>query len=83
MCGLNSITVKNRYHIPTIDELLNVLGNTTIFSKIDLHSGYHQIRISVEDRHKTLFPMFDVHYEFRVMLFWALKHPINLPSDYE
>jgi len=48
-CALNVITVKNRYALPRIDELLDRLYNATVFSKLDLHSGYHQIRIAEED----------------------------------
>ena len=51
--ALNAITVKNRYALPRIDELLDRLYNATVFSKLDLHSGYHQIRIADEDIPKT------------------------------
>jgi hypothetical protein len=52
---LNKLTVKNRYPLPRIDGLFDQLQGVTYFSKIDLRSGYHQVKIVDEDTHKTTF----------------------------
>ena len=65
----NKMTVKNKYPLPMIDDLLNQLKDASVFLKIDLRSGYHQLRIKDADVHKTAFRMRYGHYEFLVMLF--------------
>ncbi|GKC61118.1 hypothetical protein Tco_1088716 [Tanacetum coccineum] len=66
---LNKLTIKNRYLLPRIDDLFDQLQGSSVYSKIDLRSGYHQLRVRGEDIPKTAFRMRYGHYEFQVMTF--------------
>nr|GFA63094.1 putative reverse transcriptase domain-containing protein [Tanacetum cinerariifolium] len=73
---LNKLTVKNRYPLPTIDDLFDQLQGSSVYSKIDPRSGYQQLRVREEDVPKTAFRTRYGHYEFLVMPFRLTNAPV-------
>ena len=73
--SLNNITVKDKYPLPRIDEILDNMAGCRYFSKMDLHQGYHQIRIKPQDIPKTAFQTKYGSFQFRVMPFGLTNAP--------
>jgi hypothetical protein len=78
LAGMNKVTIKNKYPLPRINDLFDSLKRALVFSKIDLLSRYHQLRVRDEDIPKTAIRIRYDHYEFLVMPFGLTNAPLVL-----
>jgi len=75
---LNDITIKNRFPMSIIEEILDEHAGAKVFTKLDMRLGYHKVKMLPADEHKTTFKIHQGHYQFKVMPFWFDKCSKNL-----
>ena len=74
---LNELTIKNRFPMPLMEEILEELSGSHYFTKLDMRSGYHQVRMHQDDEYKIAFKTHEGHYQFRVMPFRLTNAPVT------